>query len=185
MLVALAAAVLSALPVFAGEPVEAADGDYYPHSVYAGYSVVNVYARQNHDDINNFSGILNLGYEYRPLRRLGLGADIGWMNNVGKHRRQVDYAGGVSLPENIPFWTDYFLISANLRGIWVDRPHFSFYSGIRGGVTLKLEDKVCTTEANLQVIPIGLEAGAKRVGVYAELALGSTSNLSFGIRFHF
>ena len=185
MLVALAAAVLSALPVFAGKPVETADGDYYPHSVYAGYSIVNVYARQNHDDINNFSGILNLGYEYRPLRRLGLGADIGWMNNVGKHRRQVDYSGGVSLPENVPFWTDYFFVSASLRGIWVDREHFPCYSGVRAGIELRTDGTPYPYSFNFQLIPVGLEAGAKHVGAYAELALGSTSNLSFGIRFHF
>lgn len=184
MLVALAVAVLSTLPAVAGEPVEA-DRDYCPQSVYVGYSVMNAYAIFNQDDINDFSGILSLGYEYRPLERLGLGADIGWMNNVGKHRRQVDYAGGVSMPEINPFRTDYLLISANLRGIWVERPHFSFYSGVRAGVTLKFEDKACSTELNLQVVPVGLEAGAKRIGAYAELALGSTSNLSFGIRYHF
>lgn len=183
MLVALVAAVLSALPAAAGEPL--AEMDYSNHSVYAGYSVMNAYAIFNRDDVNDFSGILSVGYEYRPLRRLGLGVDIGWMNNVGKHRRQVNYPGGVSLPESNPFRTDYLLMSANLRGIWVDRPHFSFYSGVRAGVALKFEDKACSTEPNLQVVPVGLEAGTKRIGAYAELALGSTSNLSFGIRFHF
>ena len=184
MLVALAAAVLYALPAVAVEPEEA-DRDYCPQSVYAGYSVMNAYAIFNRDDINDFSGILSLGYEYRPLRRVGLGLDVGWMNNVGKYRRQVDYPGGVSMPEINTFRADYLLISANLRGIWVDRPHFSFYSGVRAGVTLKFEDKTCSTEPNLQVVPVGLEAGAQRIGAYAELALGSTSNLSFGIRFHF
>lgn len=184
MIIALASAVLFAMPVVAEEPEEA-DRDYCSQSVYAGYSVMNAYAIFNRDDINDFSGILSIGYEYRPLKKLGVGADVGWMNNVGKHRRQVDYPGGVSMPEINPFRTDYLLISANLRGIWVDRPHFSFYSGVRAGVTLKLEDKACSTEPNLQVVPVGLEAGAGHIGAYAELALGVCNSVSFGIRFHF
>lgn len=182
-LVIALAAVLLALPVFAGEPL--AGKDYSNHSVYAGYSILNAYAHQNRDDIEDFSGLLNIGYEYRPLKMLGLGADVGWMSNVGRHRRQVEYAGGVSLPESIPFRTDYFFISASLRGIWVDREHFSCYSGVRAGVELKTGGTPYPCSFNFQFVPVGLEAGVSRVGAYAELALGVCNSVSFGIRFHF
>lgn len=183
IIIAFVAAVLCATPAVAGEPV--GEKSFSAHSVYAGYSVINAYVHQNRDDIEDFSGLLNLGYEYRPLKMLGLGADIGWMSNVGKHRRQVNYSGGVSLPESIPFRTDYFFISASLRGIWVDREHFSCYSGVRAGVELKVDGNPYPCSFNLQVIPVGLEAGVRHIGAYAELALGVCSTVSFGIRFHF
>ena len=179
----LAAAVLFALPSFAGEPED--EKGYYPHSVYCGYGNVPLFAYSNRDDVNNQSGVLNLGYEYRPLKMLGLGVDLGWMHNVGQHCSQTNYAGGVSLPNIVPFRNDTIFLSANLRGLWVNLDHFSCYSGIRGGVAFRVEGSACSMYPNLQLIPVGLEAGIRRIGAYAELGLGTNSTFSFGARLHF
>lgn len=185
LFIVFAATVLFSSSSFAGET--GGDKNYYSHSVYIGYGTtpLGVTAYINRDDINNPSGVLDFGYEYRPLKMLGVGVDFGWMNNIGQHRRQVDYAGGVSMPEITSFRTDIFFISVNVRGIWVDLDHFSCYSGIRAGTAIMAENAACSGNLNFQLIPVGLEAGFKRIGAYAETGLGTNSTFSFGVRYHF
>lgn len=185
VLIALTVAILPALPTLARE----SDGgtDYLHHGVYAGYSLKassNVFARTLQDTYD-FSGVLNVGYEYRPFKKLGVGADIGWLKNVGEHRDQIDYPGGVSLPTSAPYRDDIFMISAGVRGIWVALDHFSLYSTIRAGVALNVENRACTNMFNLLIIPVGVELGFRRVGVYAEYVTGTISTVSFGARVHF
>lgn len=185
LLAAFIAILLSALPSVARD--SSGKTDYLRHSVYAGYSLKassNVFSRALYD-ISDYSGVLGFGYEYRPVRMLGIGADFGWLNNVGEHRDQIDSPGGVSLPVSTPYINDIFMISANLRGIWVSLNHFSLYSSLRAGIALKTEGKTCTNVTNLLIVPIGVELGIKRIGAYAELTLGTYSTVSFGARFHF
>lgn len=173
------------MPSFASEPL--ADTGYLCHSVYAGYSLSNssmLFVRSSNDTYR-LSGVLNMGYEYRPFRILGVGADFGWMNNEGEYRDQIYYAGGVSMPTSAPYRRNIFLLSANLRGIWVDLNHFSLYSAVRAGLALGVGDKKCSGGFNLQLVPIGIEVGVKSIGAYAELSIGTVSALSLGARYHF
>ena len=181
----LAFALLSALPSFAWDSY--GNPDFFRHSVYAGYSLRNsskTYVRQ-YQDTYQFSGVLDLGYEYRVFKMLGVGADIGWMNNSGDHRDQIAYPGGVELPVCTPYREDFFLFSANVRGIWLSFDNFSLYSAVRAGLALGVEGKSSTSNPNFQLIPVGVELGVKRIGAYAEVSLGTITTISFGARYHF
>ena len=186
IVVLLAFSLLIALPSFAWDSY--GNTDFYRHSVYAGYSLRNTsqaYVTSPLSDVYNFSGVLNLGYEYRIFKMLGVGADFGWMANSGEHRRQLDTPGGVSLPVSAPFRKDFFLFSATVRGIWLSFDNFSLYSAARAGLTMGFEDKNCTGVPNFQFIPVGVELGVKRIGAYAEASLGTITTISFGARYHF
>lgn len=181
----LAFALLFALPSFAWDSY--GYSDFYRHSVYAGYSLRNsseTFVRR-HQDKYQLSGVFNMGYEYRILKMLGVGADFGWTNTSGEHRDQVVYPGGVELPVSTPYRKNFFLFSANVRGIWLSLNYFSLYSAVRAGLALGVEDKNCTRTLNFQLIPAGIELGVSRIGAYAELSVGTITTVSFGARYHF
>lgn len=182
----LVSAVLFAFPSVAWDSY--GNPDFFRHSVYAGYSLRNTsqaYVTSPLSDVYNFSGVLNLGYEYRIFKMLGVGADFGWMANSGEHRRQLDTPGGVSLPVSAPFRKDFFLFSATVRGIWLSFDNFSLYSAARAGLTMGFEDKNYTGVPNIQFIPVGVELGVKHIGAYAEASWGTITTISFGARYHF
>lgn len=178
-------ALLLTLPCAARDR-DKAENDYVRHSVYAGYGLCPAFYYKNNDDINKVSGVLNFGYEYRPYRMLGVGADFGWMVNNGTHRQNVRYSGGITLPEYTPFARHSIFLSASVRGIWVELKYFSCYSAFRAGLCLQVEKgKSCMSSPSLHLIPVGLEFGNRMIGGYIELGFGTNSLASGGLRYHF
>lgn len=177
--------LLLALPCTAGDR-DGTDDGWLRHSVYAGYGFKPVFYYENRDDINKASGVLDFGYEYRPYKMLGIGADLGWMVNNGTHRRNVRYSGGITLPEYTPFARHSLFLSASIRGIWVEIKFFSCYSAVRAGLCLYVEKGTsCMLSPGIHLIPVGFEFGNRTIGGYAELGLGTNSFASAGLRYHF
>ena len=182
---ALVVALAATARVSAGESVT--KDDFYHQSIYAGYglfpfgSLIN-----NRQKDESALGVLHIGYEYRPLKMLGIGFDFGWCAGKEKKYGQTDYTpGGISLPYCKQIKTNAFYFSPTIRGLWINKKHFTFYSTLKTGIILYESEKKLRVLPNFHIVPIGLEAGSPRITAFTEFGIGTDGMIIFGARYRF
>ena len=189
------AALLASLPAFSKYDAEKGA---YTHSVYADYGASSIFSIFNpdlsyypYDDISNqrYTGVFNLGYEYRLGRRFGIGADISW---GGKTYTMTGYD---EITKKVLYVEDHretiLSIMVTFRWIWLDRELVSLYSAGKLGYSHCTYDKIETMMEwrsflpYFHVVPIGIELGRGHVRGFAELGLGAQACVAGGIKYRF
>lgn len=182
---ALVLALASTAQLFAEE--NGAKEDFYHQSVFAGYGLFPIYNLiDNTLKSASITGVLHIGYEYRPLKMLGIGFDFGWLGIKGKKYGQSDYStGGISLPYCAQTRTNVFYLGPVIRGLWVNKKHFTLYSALKTGIILCDRDRKCTVLPHFHFVPVGLEAGSPRITAFTEFGLGTDGMVVLGARCRF
>ncbi|MCQ2166783.1 MAG: hypothetical protein MJY49_05085 [Bacteroidales bacterium] len=182
---ALVAALIATAQVFAEE--RGTNEDFYRQSVYVGYGLFPIYNLIDNTMRNvSTTGVVHAGYEYRPLKMLGIGFDFGWLGINGKKYGQSDYTpGGISLPYCTQTRTNVFYLGPTIRGLWINKKYFTFYSLLKTGIILYERDKKCKVLPHFHFVPVGLEAGSPRITAFAEFGFGTDGMIAFGARYRF
>lgn len=157
--------------------------EFYSHSVHAGVGFNPFNLIGSRGGLYGHSLLVSsIGYEYRPLKMLGICADVDY--------NMEEYRGG----DEPHYKADEIFIFVGVRGIWYDKPHFSVYSKANIGLGVKFyREHIKSAEIvpwhspGFNIIPVGMEFGGRRLRGYTELlGLGiGYAGFSLGVRYNF
>jgi len=187
--------LLLALPAISASAAENNQDIAYKHSVYVGYGSNNVFSYHNPDfgttaDViaPKYYGNVNVGYEYRISKLFGVCGEFSW---CGKSfdKQNYDIAGK---PTEITSGhkENMFCLLAGMRGLWIDRTHFTLYSSLKlGGSIYSIDGEVKDNITYIgkfrpyfHIVPIGLEGGFGRCRIFLEGGFGVQGFVEGGIR---
>lgn len=129
---------------------------------------------------------ITLGYRFRVLKWLWVGGDVSYCGFFGSFKdRYTD--------QKVGNYRDHFIsIMPAVRFSYLNRDHFTLYSGIAGGVALEYCKSYTGYKAHnnhlaFQLTLFGISAGSQRWFGFAELGCGfkgGYANAGFGFRFN-
>lgn len=127
---------------------------------------------------------ITLGYRFRVLKWLWVGGDVSYCGFFGAFKdRYTD--------QKVGDYRDHFIsIMPAVRFSYLNRDHFTLYSGIAGGFALEYcksypDYKAHNNHLAFQLTLLGVSAGSQRWFGFAELGCGFKGyvNAGFGFRF--
>ncbi len=127
-----------------------------------------------------------LGYRFRVLKWLWVGGDVSYCGFFGSFKDNYT-------DQKVGDYRDHFIsIMPAVRFSYLNREHFTLYSGIAGGVALEYSKSYPDYKAHnnhiaFQLTLLGLSAGSQRWFGFAELGCGYKGgyvNAGVGFRFN-
>jgi len=129
---------------------------------------------------------ITLGYRFRVLKWLWVGGDVSYCGFFGSFK-------DLYTDQKVGDYRDHFIsIMPAVRFSYLNREHFTLYSGIAGGVALEYSKSYPDYKAHnnhlaFQLTLFGVSAGSQRWFGFAELGCGfkgGYANAGFGFRFN-
>lgn len=122
-------------------------------------------------------GAISLGYNFRLIGGLRLGAQVIYSSNTQQIKDSKS-----------DLKNRYWSVMPNVKWNWLNLKIVSIYARVGAGVTFAKGEYGARSESStqfaFQVSPIGVEVGG-RLAAYAEAGIGTSGSLTAGIRYRF
>ena len=143
-----------------------------------------------HEDQNStFSGAINLDYNCRLNKRVGVGVGVSYAYGKGSVTYKI-----LGTESSYPVYNNYLSIMPKVKLNWINLRVFTLYSVVGLGLTMDFYNSTTTNDNRevvnnrgtdfmfaYQVSPIGMEFG-KNVCFFMEAGIGTSGTLIGGVR---
>ncbi len=136
----------------------------------------------------SYSGTLNLGYKFQPIKYVGLETVVNYESGNGKMYSKNELTGNSNV-------THYSVIESVCLS-WFNFKHVGMYSKLGVSYTVRktqydFVDKSKTLDTKnesywwFQITPVAIEVGSENLRAFTELGIGSQGLLAVGLKYKF